>query len=150
MQKLVVYFSSSGNTRKVAKVLAKKLKADLDEIKEYKKRGAIGMMIACRLAMKKKTSKITFSKNPKKYDLVVLGGPVWAWNLIPPLRAYLEQNKDKIKKLGFFLTYGGNLGKSFEQVEEMKKTIATMEIVDKQIKSNKFDKEVKEFVKKLK
>lgn len=107
MKILVVYYSKTGNTRKIAQELSVKLKADIDEIKEARKRGFLGTWLkGTRQAMKEKSSQVTFSKNPGDYDLVVLGGPIWAWNLIPPLRGYLEQNKDKIKKLAFFVTYG--------------------------------------------
>lgn len=150
MKTLVAYYSKSGNTKKVAEEIAKELKSDIDEIKDLKKLGPLGIMIACRNSMKQKKSKIVFSKDPKEYDLIVLGGPVWAWNLLPQLRAYLDENKNKIKKLGFFLTYGGDYGKNFEQLNEIIKPVATMAIVDKDIVAGDYKKELKEFIKKLK
>ncbi|MFH1667533.1 MAG: flavodoxin [Candidatus Komeilibacteria bacterium] len=149
MKTLIVYYSKTGNTKKIATELAGWLKADLDEIKDSKKLGMLGVMIACRNAMRHKKLNIIFSKNPQDYDLVVLGGPVWAWNLIPQLRSYLEENQNKIKKLGFFVTYGGNYGKNFVQVEEFKKPIATMAVVDKEIKANNYTKEINEFINKI-
>ena len=151
MKILVAYYSKSGNTRKIAEELAKNLKADIDEIKDKKRRGFFGTWIkGTRQAMNQKSSEIIFNKNPKDYDLIVLGGPVWAWNLIPPLRSYLEKNKNSIKKLAFFLTYGGNDGKNLEQVAEMKKPIATMRIIDKDVKSGNYQKQMRDFIKKLK
>ncbi len=148
---LVVYYSRTGNTRKIAQELSRKLNADIDEIKDKKKRGFLGVWLkGSRQAMKGKSSEIIFSKNPENYGLIILGGPVWAWNLIPPLRRYLEENKDKIKKFGFFLTYGGNDGENIKQVSGFKEPIATMKIIDKQVKSGNYETEINEFVKKLK
>lgn len=153
MKILVAYFSRTGNTRKIAEILAEKLSADLDEITEVKKRGFLGVTLkGTRDAMKGNPSEVTFSKNPIDYDLVILGGPVWAWNLIPPLRGYLNKNKDAIKKFAFFLTFGGNFGKNFEEVEKIKKPISTMAILDKDMKkgnTEKYGKQIEEFIGKL-
>jgi flavodoxin len=150
MKTLVAYYSRTGNTKKVALDLAKKLKADVDELKDKKKMGFIGVWLkGTRHAMKEKPSEVIFSKSPEDYDLVVLGGPVWAWNLIPPIRGYLTENKKKIKKLAFFVTYGGNLGKNFEQVSNLKDTIAFMKLIDKDVKSGSYQKDLDEFLKKL-
>ncbi len=150
MKILIVYYSKTGNTRIIATELAKKFKADIDEITDKKKKGIFGLIWACRQAMNKKSSEIIYSKNPKSYDLVILGGPVWAWNLIPPLRKYLEENKSLIKKFGFFLTHGGNYGKNIEQVIQIKKPIATMDIIDKNVKLGNYKDKITAFVKKLK
>ncbi len=149
MKTLVVYYSKTGNTRKIAQEIAKETGADMDEIKDSKKVGMLGLVRASWQAMRKKPSKITFSKDPAKYDLVILGGPVWAWNLIPQIRNYLENNKDKIKKLVFFLTHGGGPGKSIDQVSMIKKPILSAEFLDKDIKAGKYEEDLKEFIKKL-
>jgi flavodoxin len=151
MKTLVVYYSRTGNTKKVALDIAKNLKADIDELKDKKKRGFFGVWLkGAREAMKESSSEVVFSKDPKDYDLIVLGGPVWAWNLIPPIRKYLEENKNKIKKLGFFVTCGGNIGKNFEQTASIKKPIACMKLIDKEVKKGNYKKELEEFIKKLK
>jgi flavodoxin len=147
MKALVAYYSRTGNSKKIALEIAKKLNADIDEIKDKKKKGIFGMVWSCRQAIKRKSSLIDYSKDASDYDLVVLGGPVWAFNLLPQLRKYLEENK--IKKLGFFLTYGGNPGKSFEQADNLKKTIATAGFIDKDIRAGKYKDNLNKFVKEL-
>lgn len=150
MKSLVVYYSKTGNTKKVALDIAKKLKADIDEIKDKDKIGIFGMINCCRKAMKERVSDIIFSKDPSTYDIVILGGPVWAWNLIPQLRNYLLQNKKKIKRLAFFLTFGGSLGKNFEQVYKIKKPIAAISFIDKKVKNGEYKTELDTFIEKLK
>lgn len=149
MKSLVVYYSKTGNTKKVALEIAKMLNAEVDEIKDRKKIGFLRMLSYCGKAMKQKTSDIDFSKNPADYEMVVLGGPVWAWNLLPQLRSYLELNNEKIKKFAFFVTYGGNLGKNFEQVSKIKQPAAAAGFIDKKVKKDEYKNELEEFVKKL-
>jgi flavodoxin len=151
MKTLVVYFSKTGNTRKIAEEISKKLNSDLDEITEIKTRGFFGKWInGARESISGKSSKITYKKNPKNYDLIILGGPIWAWHLIPPIRAYLEQNKKNIKKLAFFVTFAGSEGSSFDDVKKYKEITASMMITDKKIKNGNYKKELNAFCSKLK
>ncbi len=150
MKILVVYFSKTGHTHQVAKVLASKLQADLDQITEVKPQSMPMVWLkSTRQAMQQKTCDISFQKWPQEYDLVILGGPVWAWNLIAPLRAYLTQTASQIKQFAFFVTYGGQAGKTWEQVAEFKQPLATMAIVDKQVKQNDFEPDLNDFIHKL-
>ncbi len=57
--------------------------------------------------MKKMKTEIgTTGKNPADYDIIIVGSPVWGWNMTPAARTYLENNKEKIKKYAFFVTSG--------------------------------------------
>lgn len=108
MKTLIVFYSRTGTTKKVADFLAEKLGTDLEEIKEEKSRGGVmGYLRSGREAMKKDIPKILGSaKNPAQYGLVLIGTPVWAGTMASPIRTYLEQNKDKFTKLAFFSTQG--------------------------------------------
>jgi ABC-type branched-subunit amino acid transport system substrate-binding protein len=46
--------------------------------------------------------------DPSRYDLVVVGGPVWFGNLATPTRAYLEAHARRATKLAFFVTMNGS------------------------------------------
>ena len=149
MKILVAYYSRTGNTKKVAEKIAGILKADTDEIVDLKdrKRVVIGWVISGRDAMKKKETQIRFNKNPDKYDLVVIGTPIWVWNMTPAVRTYLKQNRE-IKKVAFFCTFGGSSGKTFEEMKKLsKKPLALLEIKDKEVEQS--DDKIKEFCKKL-
>ena len=93
-----------------------------------------------------KNTQIKYKKDPKKYDLIIIGTPVWAWTTTPAIRTYLTQNKPK--KVAFFCTSGGSKGKVFEDMEELsKKPLATLDLVDKKI--NESMKTIQEFCQKL-
>lgn len=111
MKILIVYFTRTNTTKKAAELLAVKLSADLEEVKDQTDwSGVVGYMRAARAAMKEKNTVIGESRyDPAVYDLVVVGTPVWVGRVAPALRAYLAKNKDKIKRIAFFTTQGSGL-----------------------------------------
>ena len=153
MKKLVVYYSKTGNTKKIAREIAKHTKADIEEIIDQKeRRGILNWLIAGRDGMKKKLTKIKYSKDPSKYDLIILGTPVWGWNMAPSIRTYFSENKGKIKRVAFFCTSGGtNITQTFSDMESAsKKPIAKLSIVQQYVKSNNYSDQLNEFCGKLK
>jgi flavodoxin len=145
---LVVYYSRTGNTKKIAKEIAKNLDADLDEIRDLKNRkGLMAWIASGREARLEKITEIKYKKNPSKYDLVIVGTPVWAWNITPPVRTYLTKNK--LKNTAFFCTYGGVPGKTFESMEKLsKKPISKVGLNAKEMKN--FKNKIKKFCEELK
>lgn len=128
---LVVYFSRSGNTGTVAKELAAKLGADSEALTEQGTdwSGVWGYLKAGKAAWKEELSSIEkLKKEPKDYDIVVIGTPVWAWNMTPAVRAFLTVYKDDLKKVAFFATEGGSgHEKAFKNMETLagKRPVAT-------------------------
>jgi flavodoxin len=106
---LVVYYSRTGNTERVAKDIAARLNADSEKIIDKKNRsGLSGMFSAGKDAAGKKSADIgPIEKDPANYDLVIVGTPVWAGSMTPAVRSYLQQTKGKFKKAAFFITSGG-------------------------------------------
>ncbi|MFA5161913.1 MAG: flavodoxin [Elusimicrobiales bacterium] len=107
---LVVYYSRTGYTKKVAQDLSQRLGADTEEIRDLSDRsGFIGYLKAVRAAMKEiPAENAPASAKPGNYKLLVIGTPVWAWNMTPAVRAYLEMNTGKLPKVAFFTTFGGS------------------------------------------
>ncbi|MBN1157568.1 hypothetical protein JXA85_08165, partial [Candidatus Woesearchaeota archaeon] len=142
------YYSRTGTTRKAALLIAKELKADIDEIIDKKPRkGFFGYLTSGRDAMKKKLTTIETNKTPAGYDLVVLGGPVWGWTICPAIRTFLAQNK--LKTTALFCTMGGSGSEKF--FSECKtlipgKVLAELALVAKE----PFEGNIRDFVKKLK
>jgi len=153
MKILVVYYSRTGKTRAVAQMIAKKLNSDTEEIIDLKKRtGVIGYIFGGRDAMKKSLTKIKNPvRNPSKYDLVVVGTPIWASTMVPAVRTYLKNSK--IKKAALFYTAGG-IG-SEKVFEDMKETIGKVKIMGllglsgKDIR-NGYEEKLNSFIKKIK
>jgi len=151
---LVVFYSRTGNTKKVAEEIAAELKCDIEEILDTKDRsGMSGYMASGKEAMKKQVAVIKEIKNnPANYDLVILGTPVWAGKMSSPVRTYVIQNKEKLKNVAFFCTMGGGGNKkAFADMEEAigKKPAATMTILEREVKKNEYKAKVEGFVKEL-
>jgi flavodoxin len=156
MKTLIVYYSRTGTTKKVGEKLAKHLKCDHEEIIDLKSRaGPIGWMGAGKDAMKKKLTYIKdIKKDPKKYDLIIIGSPVWAGNVVPAIRTYILTNKPDIKKVAFFCTMGGSTGKIFSEMEEIIniKPLGTLSLKTKEVNNpdHDFNNKINVFVKGVK
>ena len=120
MRTLVVFYSLTGTTKRVAHDLAAALGADLEEIQcPAHHPGFLGFWRAGYASWKNRIAEISPARfKPSDYDLVLVGGPVWAWNACTPVRAYLAREAAHLPALGLFATAGGA---GFEQA------FATME-----------------------
>ena len=151
---LVVYYSRTGVTRKVAEAIAEMLQCDIEEVVDTKKRGGpIGFVIAGKdAALKKLTVIQPTEKAPASYELVVVGTPVWAGTVSCAMRTYLSQNKDALGKVAFFLTTGGTgVEKTFEHMGELcgKSPLACLSLRTKEVRKGNYLDRVKEFVQKI-
>lgn len=92
--------------------------------------------------MKKKPTNIKeMNKNIKKYDLIIIGSPVWAGSVTPAIRTFLTNNKSNLKKAAFFCTRGGdNPGKIFTQMQELIniKPLGIIAFNTKEVKRNEY------------
>ena len=137
---LVVYYSKTGNTERVAKDVASRLGADIEEIVDRKKRGGIiGWIFGGRDAMRKSLTEIEIEKDPKNYDLVIVGTPTWAWNMTPAVRTYLQKVRDGLKNAAYFTTSGNtDPRKIVSYMEELsgKKAIAFTGFNEQELKND--------------
>ena len=151
---LIVFYSRTGTTKKVADVLIQKLGSDFEEISTPKDRkGLWGYLICGREAMRKIDAQINpTQKDPKNYDMIIIGTPMWAMNFSSPVRAYISQNKENFKEVAFFCTRGGEkTGKIFKEMEIAtgKKPAATLALRTKQVVSGDFGQNISEFIEKI-
>lgn len=110
MKILVAYYSLSGTTRTVATELAKALSADLEEIRcDRYSRGFGGYVRAASDSWRSQLPVIAPPEHQaSSYDLVVVGGPLWAWSAAPPVRSYLRREIGRLPQVAFFMTHGGS------------------------------------------
>lgn len=103
---LIVYYSRTGNTRKLAENLREKLNCQIEEIVDVKSRKGIFGFVKSGMdaALKRDTTIKTSSIDLSQYDLVILGTPVWASNMTPAIRTFIKMSKGKIKNVAFFCT----------------------------------------------
>ena len=151
MKTLIVFYSRTGNTRKIGELIAQKLHADIDEIIDLKNRkGILGFIFGGRDAMKEYLTKITFTKNPADYDLVIVGTPMWAGSSTPAFRTYLTENKGKIKKAALFVTAGGEGPQKTVTILENildKPCLASVGWLDSEVKQDDLQPKLDSFIK---
>jgi hypothetical protein len=119
-QVLVVYYSLTGNTARVARDLAGRLGADIESIQDKGHGiGVLGQFAAAFDAWRKAPAKIsTLQHDPADYALTVVGTPVWTWQMTPAVRAYLRQTGGRIQNFAFFVTSGDtDVGKIASSLE---------------------------------
>lgn len=107
---LVVYYSRTGFTQTVAQQLAHACHADLECIVDDRGRSrADGYARAALSAALHVASAIAPSRHaPRDYDLVVIGTPIWCWNMASPVRAYIQRHRSAFRRVAFFCTMGGS------------------------------------------
>lgn len=119
---LVVYYSLTGNTRLIAEEISKTVKCNLLEIKPVKEINPKGSMKflwgGFQATMKKTPDLKPHEINPENYDLIFLGTPVWAWNVSPPIRSFIEKHDFSNKTLALWMCAGGEGGKSMQRYKE--------------------------------
>ena len=150
MKTLVVYYSRTGITKQIAEEIACGLHADIEEIPDVKPRtGLFGWLRSGREAAMKLLPEIgTIHIHPKKYDLVILGTPVWAGTMASPMRTYITDFCKHLKNVAFFCTLSGSIGKTFDEMHDIikKPAFAQLAIRTKDVKKKLFKKKVLKFV----
>ena len=114
MKTAIVYYSMSGNVKSVAEKLSDMLNADLTEIKPVKAfpdKGFGKFFWGGKSAVMGETPELEpYSFNADEYDTVIIGSPIWASSFTPPVRTFLCDNRDVLrkKKLAAFFCQSGN------------------------------------------
>jgi flavodoxin len=147
MKTLVVYFSLTGSTEFVAKIISEQLNADLCEVVDKKhKKGKLIYLKGGAASVREKLTKIEAPKSIDNYELIIVGSPIWAGKITPAIRTFLSLNDFSDKKGAFFITLGGN--KPEKSFENMRRTTGFNSIVKELAVSNTIEdkKEVEKMV----
>lgn len=112
-----------GHTKYAAGKIAAALGADLIPlipIKEYPTGKVSKYFWGGKSATFGETPKLEpYTFDPQQYDLIVLGTPVWAGTVTPPLRTFLRESKLAGKKIALLACCsGGSVAKCFEQMKK--------------------------------
>lgn len=141
---LVVFYSRSDNTRRVGQEIKNKLDCDIEEVIDTQNRsGPLGYMRSVINAMRKTPAVLEeIKKDPSKYDLVIMGTPVWNMKMSTPMRTYITQNHTSFNNVAFFGTsMAAPLKGTFNEMTELcgKSPLAELEIRGKENYKPKLD-----------
>jgi menaquinone-dependent protoporphyrinogen IX oxidase len=150
MKTLVLYYSLSGTMRTVAASLARDLGADVEEIRCPRYRP--GVWGAVRAAYDSWADRLPaiepLTHTVSAYDLVVVGGPIWASRPATPVRACLRREAGRLSSVAFVLTLGGNeADKAFREMEALAglPPRATLAVREGDVKAGQFASAVRAF-----
>jgi len=151
MKCLLVFYSRTGNTKKIAESISTEMNCEYEEIIDTKKRKGfiIGFVKSGFAATREKLTVIKETqKDPNLYDVVILGTPIWNKRMTPAIRTYITENKNRFKSVAFFCTLGGKGGpETFESMTELceKTPVSTLAITKKEIKNEIHRDDIKNF-----
>lgn len=151
MKMLIVYYSRSGKTRKIAELMGEKFKAEVEQIIDNKNRkGLLGFLVSGNEAYLQKNITIQkLTRDPSQYDVIVIGTPIWAGHMSTPVKSFCQEYREKIPKYAFFTTsLGSNPGNIFLAAERItgQKPIAVMNFTNRDIKKQYHLEMIDEFI----
>lgn len=121
MKTLVVYYSYSGNTKQVVDMIKEKKNFDVLEIKPVNAYSSDYQKVVDDEEAKMDMDEIIEIKdinvNLDEYEKVLLGTGVWWYKITPAIRSFLNKYDLKDKVIVPFITNGGWLGNSLEEVK---------------------------------
>lgn len=123
MNSLVVFYSLEGNTKFIAETISKELGGEIAEIQPVKQIPTSGfrkyLWGGKQVMFKDKPDIEPINVDLSKYDLIILGTPVWASRFAPVFNTFLENHKIEDKKIALFCCHGGGKeGKTFVDFKE--------------------------------
>jgi flavodoxin len=110
MSKLVVFFSQTGRTKAVAEGIAEELRVPIESITCPQGKARIKPL---RSHWRDSDLPVISSRiqNLDAFQEIILGGPVWAFNIAPPLLSFVQKMSWKGKKVILFITEAGMGGR---------------------------------------
>lgn len=128
---LIVYYSRTGATRTIARLLAERLGCDTEELIDTKNRAGLRGWVTCLLdgLLARETTLAPCQRDPGAYDLVIIGTPIWALNVSAPVRTYLEAQHTRLRDVAFFVTHNGIArARVFERMARLARRIPRAEL----------------------
>ncbi len=155
MKILVVYYTRTGNTKTVAEHIANELNADIEEIIDMKARTGVVGSASAYLRPRATTTIEEIKHNPKDYDVVIVGGPIWWFSSVPAVNTFISDYKEQINKAAFFYSFDKdtrNRISAFPDMEEFlgKSPVATVSAESRTIKDGSYKKNFEDFIQNIK
>ncbi|HLS56689.1 MAG TPA: flavodoxin [Zeimonas sp.] len=147
---LLAYYSRTGYTRKVAMEIAEACGCDVEEIRDRVGRsGPIGYARSVfEAASRFDTLLQPGERDPADYPLVIVGTPVWFWNLSSPVRTWVRRHRPRLRDVAFFCTCGSSGGtRALAEFEALcGSTVASLALTDREVDAGQIASKVATFV----
>jgi flavodoxin len=152
---LIVYYSRTGNTRKVAEAIQAECGADIEGVTETASRSGFfgSWRSGLDVLLSRKAVIRPLKHDVADYELVIIGTPVWMSAMSAPVKTLMESLDQKPRRMAAFCTQGGRGGeKALNQMENFASAPLEARLVlnQAQVESGGFDEMVTDFILALK
>ena len=147
---LIVYYSRSGNTRKVADMIAHLIDCDVEPIVSKANLSGFGGFKCAYSAVFNKLLQINeIEHDLEKYKVVLIGTPIWVGKISSPIRTFIHRYKNKLTRVAFFATMASEPNEDiFRKISNTlaKEPVATLTILVKELKGCIDKKKIIDFI----
>lgn len=133
MKTLLVYYSHSGNTRKLAEALAAKIHADTFELLPEKPYPSVWddlvFQVKDEMAQNFFPKLASMPKNLSNYDRVFLGSPNWCGSIARPVASFLRDAEISCPVCTFCCSESSGSGFSLKDARDLRKDLSIQEVL---------------------
>lgn len=117
---LIVYYSRTGTSEKVAQKLQERLECEMERVTDkINRKGASGYIRAGKEALSKQVNKlIDVQYNPADYHQIIFITPIWANRASTPIYSYWHAYKDVIHRYSIITVSGTSDGDGIVKTAE--------------------------------
>lgn len=121
---LIVYYSYTGNTKKLTENIKAMTNADVVEIEPVTPYSDDYDTVEDQAKKEEDDNFMPDIKtkvdNIDSYDYILIGSPIWWYQIAPPVKTLLSQTDLSNKNVALFVTHGGwGLGQSEDNIKEL-------------------------------
>ncbi|MEO7886897.1 flavodoxin [Polaromonas sp.] len=106
---LVVCYSNTGTSRRVADLLASQFQWARGEVRETRSRtGTAGMLRCVADSLFRRHPTVRYEgPDPREFETVVLIAPIWVYRLAGPMRSFVRDDAPGLKRVAVISVMGG-------------------------------------------
>ena len=131
---LIIYYSLTGNTKRIAEKIREKTGGDVFEIETVRTYPSEYSALTEEAKRELQSDDLpALKKGPpdiSSYDLILVGSPVWWYTVSTPVMSFLRQADFAGKKVAAFCTNEGGVGKFFPHFKKQAKNAIVLEGLD--------------------
>lgn len=124
MKILYAFYSFEGNCCTLARAMSEATGGELLALEPLANRVPRGFLMKYlkggKSSVFKETPELTpYAAHPRDYDFVFVGGPVWAWNMAPPVRTFIMNEDWAGVKTAVFAMHRGGPGSVLQAMADL-------------------------------
>jgi menaquinone-dependent protoporphyrinogen IX oxidase len=119
---LIVCYSNTGTSRRVAELLASQFKWPCGEISEQHSRTGTAGMLRCVVdSLLRRHPAIRYEgPAPRDFETVVLIAPIWLYRLAGPMRSFVRDHAPGLKRVAVISVMGGQgATNAFSEIDQI-------------------------------